>query len=60
MSSDPIDDNKRSFLTSLLQVILTKMKWDEETDVEDPDEDDNAEFEALRKVCPSYPTTSCI
>ncbi|KAJ7707736.1 armadillo-type protein [Mycena rosella] len=49
MSSEPIDDNKRSFLTSLLQVILAKMKWDEETDLEDPDEDDNAEFEALRK-----------
>ncbi|KAF8206454.1 armadillo-type protein [Mycena galopus ATCC 62051] len=45
----PIDDNKRSFLTSLLQVILTKMKWDEETDLEDPDEDDKAEFEAMRK-----------
>ncbi|KAF7330559.1 Exportin-T [Mycena venus] len=50
-SSEPIDDNRRSFLTSLLQVILTKMKWDEAADLEDPDEDDNAEFEAMRKVC---------
>jgi exportin-T len=25
------------------------MKWDEEADLEDYDEDDNAEFEALRK-----------
>ncbi|KAJ7475824.1 armadillo-type protein [Mycena latifolia] len=49
MSPKAIDDSKRSFLTSLLQVILAKMKWDEETDLEDPDEDDNAEFEALRK-----------
>ncbi|KAJ6619725.1 armadillo-type protein [Mycena sp. CBHHK59/15] len=49
VSSEPIDDSKRSFLTSLLQVILAKMKWDEETDLEDPDEDDNAEFESLRK-----------
>ncbi|KAJ7756382.1 armadillo-type protein [Mycena maculata] len=48
-SSEPIDDNKRSFLTSLLQVILVKMKWDEGTDLEDPDEDDIAEFESLRK-----------
>ncbi|KAJ7274411.1 armadillo-type protein [Mycena haematopus] len=48
-SLEPIDDNKRSFLTSLLQVILTKMKWHEDTDLEDPDEDDNAEFEAMRK-----------
>ncbi|KAJ7104182.1 armadillo-type protein [Mycena belliarum] len=48
-SSDPIDDSKRSFLNSLLQVILAKMKWDEETDLEDSDEDDIAEFENLRK-----------
>jgi hypothetical protein len=30
------------------------MKWDEETDLDDPDEDENAEFEALRKVRPSF------
>ncbi|KAJ7637739.1 armadillo-type protein [Mycena polygramma] len=48
-TSTGLDDNKQSFLTSLLQVILTKMKWDEEIDLEDPDEDDNAEFENLRK-----------
>ncbi|KAJ7903544.1 armadillo-type protein [Mycena olivaceomarginata] len=47
-SSEPTDATKRSFLTSLLQVILTKMKWDEEADLEDPDEDDNAEFETMR------------
>ncbi len=50
-SSEPIDDSKRSFLTSLLEVILTKMKWDEEADLDDPEEDDNAEFERLRTVC---------
>jgi exportin-T len=49
MSSDPIDDSKRSFLASLLQVILEKMKWDEESDPEDLD-DDNADFDTLRKV----------
>ena len=51
ISSDPIDDNKRSFLTSLLQVILTKMKWDPDADPDDVDEDDNAEFDKIRKVC---------
>ncbi|KAJ7035025.1 armadillo-type protein [Mycena alexandri] len=48
-SSEAIEETRRSFLTSLLQVILTKMKWDEETDMEDPDEEENAEFEALRR-----------
>jgi exportin-T len=50
MSSDPIDDTKRSFLVSLLKVILEKMKWDEEADPEDMDDDDKAAFEGLRKV----------
>ncbi|KAF8227304.1 ARM repeat-containing protein [Tricholoma matsutake] len=49
MSSNPIDDTKRSFLTSLLQVILTKMKWDPDADPDDVDEDDNAEFDKMRK-----------
>jgi exportin-T len=53
MSSDPIDDSKRSFLASLLQVILEKMKWDEESDPEDLDEDDNTDFDSLRKVSAS-------
>ncbi|KAK7033114.1 Exportin-T [Favolaschia claudopus] len=46
-SSAPIDDNKRSFLTSLLQVILIKLKWDEEADLED--DEDTAAFEGTRK-----------
>ncbi|KAJ7593086.1 armadillo-type protein [Mycena floridula] len=49
VSSEPIDASKRSFLTSLLQVILTKMKWEEDADPEDQDEDDNADFDKLRK-----------
>ncbi|KAG5644385.1 hypothetical protein DXG03_008613 [Asterophora parasitica] len=49
LSTTPIDDTKRSFLTSLLQVLLTKMKWDPEADPQDADEDDNAEFEKMRK-----------
>lgn len=52
MSADPLDESKRSFLVSLLQVILTKMKWDEQPDLDDADadEDDIAEFEKMRKV----------
>lgn len=50
MSSGPIDETKRSFLSSLLQVLLTKMKWDPDADPDDVDEDDNAEFEKMRKV----------
>ncbi|KAF7327748.1 Exportin-T [Mycena kentingensis (nom. inval.)] len=45
----PLDENKRSFLTSLLQVTITKAKWDEESDPDDLDEEDSAEFEAIRK-----------
>lgn len=50
ISSGPIDDTKRTFLTSLLHVLLTKMKWDPDADPDDVDEDDNAEFEKIRKV----------
>ncbi|KAF8071976.1 armadillo-type protein [Lyophyllum atratum] len=49
ISASPIDDTKRSFLTSLLQVLLIKMKWDADADPTDADEDDNAEFEKMRK-----------
>lgn len=45
-----MDESVRTFLASLLRVILEKLKWDEEADVEDSDEEDNAEFERLRKV----------
>ena len=50
ISSVPIDEEKRTFLTSLLEVLLTKMKWDSDADLDDIDEDDNAEFEKMRKV----------
>ncbi|KAG5638768.1 pre-tRNA nuclear export protein [Sphagnurus paluster] len=49
ISSDPIDETKKSFLTSLLEVLLNKMKWDPDADPADAEEDDNAEFEKLRK-----------
>ena len=47
-------------LSSLLTVILEKLKWDEEADPEDMDEDDKAAFEDLRKVRRSHPQSSCI
>ncbi|OAX43155.1 ARM repeat-containing protein [Rhizopogon vinicolor AM-OR11-026] len=49
MSTDPLEESKRSFLVSLLQVIMQKMKWDDEEDPCDLDEDDNTAFETLRK-----------
>ncbi|KAF8149977.1 ARM repeat-containing protein [Crassisporium funariophilum] len=56
ISSDPLDEPKRAFLTSLLQVILTKLRWDEDQDLdpEDADEDDIAEFEKMRKDLRSF------
>ncbi|KAK7050996.1 pre-tRNA nuclear export protein [Paramarasmius palmivorus] len=45
----PIEPEKRAFLASLLQVILDKMKWDIDADPEDPEDDDNTEFEKIRK-----------
>jgi exportin-T len=37
-------------LANLLEVILLKMKWDGEAEPDDVDDDDNAEFEKMRKV----------
>ncbi|KAG9225031.1 hypothetical protein CCMSSC00406_0001818 [Pleurotus cornucopiae] len=54
MSSEPIEDSKRTFLVSLLNVILEKMKWEEDTDMDDPDDDDVAAFEGLRKELRSF------
>lgn len=45
---------KRQFLSSLLEVTLQKMKWDPDVDEADPDEDDKAAFEIMRKVCHPY------
>jgi exportin-T len=33
-----------------MEVILEKMKWDEEADPDDVDDDDKVAFEGLRKV----------
>lgn len=51
MSSEALDDATRSFLRSLLDVILQKMRWDKDADPADPDEDDVVAFYGLRKVC---------
>ncbi|KAI0091175.1 ARM repeat-containing protein [Irpex rosettiformis] len=48
-TSEPLDETRRSFLTQLLSVVLEKLKWEEDSDPEDMDEDDKAEFEQLRK-----------
>lgn len=48
-STDPLPEEKRAFLSSMVQVILSKLKWDEEAEPEDMDEDENTEFDALRK-----------
>jgi hypothetical protein len=50
VSNEPLDDSKRSFLVSLLEVILEKLKWDPDEDPDDLDEDDIMAFEGLRKV----------
>ena len=49
-SSEPLEDQKTFFLTSLLRVILEKLKWEEDAEPDDMDEDDKAAFEELRKV----------
>jgi hypothetical protein len=36
----------------MLQVIVKKLKWEEDADLDDPEDDDNAEFEKMRKVSP--------
>lgn len=47
---EPIFQERRAFLKQTLDTILEKMKWDEEDDPGDMDEDDLAAFDLLRKV----------
>ncbi|KAH9972786.1 ARM repeat-containing protein [Lactifluus volemus] len=49
LSTEPLDQQKRAFLVSLQAVILKKMKWEEDADLDDIDEDDRTAFEILRK-----------
>jgi hypothetical protein len=58
LSTDPIDDEKRSFLASLLQVLIDKLKWDPGDDPDELDDDDKAAFDGLRKVLLSAPFIS--
>ncbi|TDL25856.1 ARM repeat-containing protein [Rickenella mellea] len=44
-----ITDSKRAFLSSVLTVLLEKMKWEEDADPADMDDDDKHAFESLRK-----------
>ena len=50
-SAEPISDATRAFLSSLLEVLLEKLRWDGDEDPADLDDDDRAAFEVLRKVC---------
>ncbi|KAH7913226.1 armadillo-type protein [Hygrophoropsis aurantiaca] len=54
VSTEPLDEEKRSFLVALLQVILQKMKWDDEDDPSDMDEEDMVAFDGLRKELRSF------
>lgn len=50
VSSHPLDDATRSFLSQLLEVIMQKMRWNKDEDPTDLDEDDVVAFDGLRKV----------
>ena len=50
VSSEPLGDTTGPFLNSLLDVILRKMRWDQNEDPTDLDEDDAVAFDGLRKV----------
>lgn len=46
----PVSEPKRRFLSSTLEIVLQKMKWDPDDDPNDMDEDEKAAFEQMRKV----------
>lgn len=54
VSPGPLDESTRSFLTSLLNVVLQKMRWDKDNDPADMDLDDVEAFEILRKDLRSF------
>ncbi|KAI0264504.1 ARM repeat-containing protein [Gloeopeniophorella convolvens] len=53
-STEPLSEQKRAFLASLQGIILKKMRWEEDADLDDIDEDDRAAFEYLRKELRSF------
>lgn len=58
-SQENFPEPTRSFLSTALSTILKKMKWDEEQDPEDMDDDDKHAFETFRKVTPLLRLTVC-
>lgn len=54
VASVSLDESTRSFLASLLDVILQKMRWNKDDDPNDMDEDDITAFELLRKDLRSF------
>ena len=55
-SPDQTDDSSRTFLISILEALLKKMKWDEDADPNDMDDDDKQAFESLRRVRKNFPS----
>lgn len=53
-SPQDITEEIRAFLSSTITALLEKMKWDEDSDMEDMDEDDKHTFESFRKVHINY------
>jgi len=54
---EPVSQERRAFLKQTLDTILEKMKWDEDDDPGDMDDDDLAAFDLLRKVRHFLPTS---
>ncbi|KAH8118024.1 ARM repeat-containing protein [Phellopilus nigrolimitatus] len=48
-SPQEITNETRDFISSTITALLQKMKWDEDSDLDDMDEDDKHAFESLRK-----------
>lgn len=53
---DEPSEKNRTFLSSVLSALLLKMKWDEDIDFSDFDEEDKQAFDSLRKVSSPAPS----
>ncbi|KDQ14828.1 hypothetical protein BOTBODRAFT_32183 [Botryobasidium botryosum FD-172 SS1] len=49
-----VTEPKRAFLSSTLEIVLQKMKWDADDDPYDMDDDEKAAFETMRKDLRSF------
>ncbi|XP_006459374.1 hypothetical protein AGABI2DRAFT_201553 [Agaricus bisporus var. bisporus H97] len=47
--TDLLSDDRLDFLIDLLKVILAKLRWEEDSDPDDSDDDDAVEFHKMRK-----------